>query len=85
MKFIKLGLAESHKKLLRNIRVFKEWGLDFVKKRIKAIMKNGDEVRKKKSKDIIETLYFSENLKGQKQETFSEGEILEERSFLIFS
>ena len=64
MKFIKLGRTEIHKKLLRNIRVFKEWGLDFVKKRIKAIMKNGDEVRKKKSKDIIETLYFSENLKG---------------------
>ena len=34
MKFIKLGLLKSHRKILRKVKVFREWGLNFLKKRI---------------------------------------------------
>ena len=40
MKFIKLGLLKSHRKVLRKVKVFREWGLNFVKRRIEGIKQN---------------------------------------------
>ena len=45
-----------------------------MKERIETIKKNEEEVRMKKGKDIIETLFFSENFKSSQAtaEAFSE-------------
>ena len=81
-KVVKLGLRKNHRKLKKEIKIFREWGLNFVKRRIKTIEDNLEEVKKKKSKDMIEIFIVNNNLSKGSSEGYDESQILEE--FMLF-
>ena len=61
-QIVKLGLKKNHRTFNKEIRVFRQWGLDFVRKRIKHIESNLEAVKKKESKDMIEAFVLNKSL-----------------------
>lgn len=60
--FLNLGLTKNHRDVNRRIQIVREWGINFIRKRINEIKSDMEKgIKKDKADDIVEAIMMAQH------------------------